>query len=102
MKNFRTYDVAMEFYRKCQSLHISNKVIKDQFERASLSIVLNLAEGAGRRTSNDRRRFYTMAMGSLEETRCLITLIGCEREVVALADKTGAHLYRLIQRPGGA
>ncbi len=47
MNNFRTHDVAMELYKECQKLKITNQAVKDQFDRASLSIVLNLAEGVG-------------------------------------------------------
>ena len=32
--------------------------LSDQFSRASLSIVLNLAEGAGKHSKPDKRRYY--------------------------------------------
>jgi four helix bundle protein len=102
MNNFRTHDVAMTLYKECQKLKITNLIVKDQFERASLSIVLNLAEGVGRRTKKDRKRFYSIALGSLEETRCILKIIESPQETLKLADKTGAHLYKLIQNPGGA
>jgi four helix bundle protein len=102
MNNFRSLDVAVELYRECQKLKFTNLVVKDQFDRASLSIVLNLAEGVGRRTTKDRRRFYSNALGSLEETRCILKLIESSHETLNLADKTGAHIYKLIQNPGGA
>ena len=45
MKNFRTYNLAKNFYRNGQGLRFKG-AIRNQFERASLSIVLNLAEVA--------------------------------------------------------
>jgi four helix bundle protein len=102
MNNFRTHDVAVELYRECQKLKFTNLAVKDQCDRASLSIVLNLAEGVGRRTTKDRRRFYSIALGSLEETRCILKLIESPQETLNLADKTGAHIYKLIKNPGGA
>jgi four helix bundle protein len=102
MNNFRTYDVAVELYRECQKLKFKNHAVKDQIDRASLSIALNLAEGVGRRTTKDRRRFYSIALGSLEETRSLLKLINSYSTALELADKTGAHIYKLIQNPGGA
>ena len=45
MKNFRTYDLAKDFYNDCKILKLQQP-LKDQFDRAILSIVLNLAEVA--------------------------------------------------------
>lgn len=76
MKNFKTYQLALTFYKKCRLIRIHNRNIRDQFERTSLSVVLNIAEGQGRITTKDRRRFYVIAKGSLQETQCLLDLMG--------------------------
>jgi four helix bundle protein len=98
-RNFRTYEMAKTFYQLCKSVRLHGPS-KDQFERASLSIVLNLAEGSGKPTAKDRKRFYSIAMGSLREVQALLDLQG-EMEMLEKSDKLGASLYRLIQNPGG-
>ena len=100
MKNFRTYELALELYKKCQTIRIGNAVVKNQFERASLSIVLNLAEGVGRITAKDRRRFYSIAMGSLRETQSLLMILH-QQELLKQSDSVAASLYKLILNPGG-
>ena len=76
-------------------------VIRNQFERASLSVVLNIAEGSGKRTPKDRRNFYSIAMGSFRETQCLLKILKQE-QLLKKYDKLGAFLYKLIQNPGHA
>src|SRR6516165_5615191 len=93
MKNFRTYQLAIEFYKDCQGLKLSS-IVRDQFDRALLSIPLNLAEGAAKPTERDRMKFYFIALGSMREVQTLLTLFG-NPTLVAKADILAAHLYRL-------
>src|SRR5919197_4236310 len=49
---------------------------KDQLDRASTSIPLNIAEGNGKFSAKDRARFFEMARGSaLECAACLDVLL---------------------------
>ncbi len=48
--------------------------LADQLNRAALSIATNLAEGNGRFTKNDRKNFFTIARGSVQECVPLIEL----------------------------
>ena len=48
--------------------------LADQFTRASMSIVLNLAEGAGKHSKPDKRRFYVTARGSATESAALLDI----------------------------
>jgi four helix bundle protein len=46
--------------------------LSDQLRRAALSIPLNIAEGAGKATDEDKRRFFSTARGSAMECAAII------------------------------
>ncbi len=95
--NFRTYDLAVEFYRLTLSLRLPRH-LKDQMSRAASSIALNLAEGDVRPTTADRRHFFSIAFGSLKECQAILSLLpAAEPATLELADKLGASLYRLVK-----
>ena len=97
MKNFRTYQLAKEFYGLTNTLNLPRH-LKDQLSRASSSIALNLAEGAGRFGTKDQKRFYHIAMGSLRECQAIIDLVGKSEDKVGIcANKLGGSLYKLIR-----
>ena len=98
MKNFRTYQLAKELYLECQGLKLPI-YLKDQLDRASLSVALNLAEGSAKHSPKDRMRFYQIAMGSLRETQAVLDIIKAE-EAFKKADQVAASLFRLLQNPG--
>jgi len=43
------------------------RFLADQLNRAALSVATNLAEGNGRFTKADRKNFFTIARGSVQE-----------------------------------
>ena len=95
-KNFRTYDLAVEYYKLCEGLRLPRH-LRDQLSRAASSVALNLAEGAGRATSKDQRKYFTIAMGSLRESQAVLDLgVPKGHAAAQSADKLGAHLYKLI------
>ena len=63
------YRIALEFQAIAGQLVPKRGYaeLRDQLERASISIVLNIAEGCGRRSPADKGRFYSMARGSATE-----------------------------------
>ncbi len=95
MKRFRTYQIALSFYKDCKRLRLQNP-IKNQFERASLSIVLNLSEGSAKPTRADRRKFYHISLGSLREVQTLLDIISDEA-LINQANILGGYLYKLCK-----
>jgi four helix bundle protein len=65
------YKVALEFLtfanRAAQGIPRGFAYLSDQLLRASTSIVLNIAEGAGKQSRADKRRYYLTARGSAGE-----------------------------------
>jgi len=49
------YRVARDFARLAQRLPIANAVLRDQWRRASISVLTNVAEGAGRVAKADKQ-----------------------------------------------
>jgi four helix bundle protein len=93
LQNFRTYQLAKEFYKDCEKIKCLAHV-RDQLSRASLSIVLNLAEGSGRTSSKDKARFYSIALGSFRESYSIIDLLD-QAELLKKYDFLGICLYKL-------
>ena len=82
------YKLALEFLVLADDLieHLprGRGHLADQLGRASTSIVLNLAEGAGKFSKPDKRRYYLSAAGST--TECAAILDVCVRLKLALPD----------------
>ena len=69
------YKLALEFQLQASSFALRRQpTLRNQLERASVSIVLNIAEGAGRRSPLDKCRFYSMARGSATECAGILDL----------------------------
>ena len=49
--------------------------LRDQWRRATLSAAFNLAEGTGRTTIPDKKRFYTMARSSVFESVAIMQIV---------------------------
>jgi four helix bundle protein len=85
--------LAIELFQEVQSLKLQNPV-KDQLRRASLSIALNISEGAGRTSRTDQKRFYSIALGSLRETQTLVKIIG-HQKLIKKYDRLGGLVFCL-------
>lgn len=84
-ENLEVYKKAYVANRKVYQLLKGNKNIpgyaKDQLGRASLSIMLNIAEGSAKFSNKDRRNFYVTARGSTFECAALISFLHDEGEI---------------------
>jgi four helix bundle protein len=71
------YRVAVDFHALAASICSGRRLgaLRDQLDRASVSIVLNIAEGSGRFTPADKSHFYLIARGSAMECLAALTLL---------------------------
>jgi len=98
--------LAVEIYRVTSSGRISRDFgLKDQMQRAAVSIASNICEGYERHSDAEFLRFLHIAKGSLSE---LVTQLEIAREVALITEdlvppieqqckKVGSMLTRLIQ-----
>ena len=93
------YRIALQAQAQAAALVPDDRrVLRDQLERASLSVVLNIAEGAGRRSRKDKRRHYAISRGSAMESAAVVDVIA--RRGLASADECArvrALYVRVVQ-----
>ena len=70
IRSLNTKVLYMLFTRKDFDSYLS-----DQFKRASLNALLNLAEGTGRMTNADKKRFYITARSSVFECVAILQVL---------------------------
>jgi four helix bundle protein len=69
------HDVTLEVYRRTKDFPSDERFgLTSQLRRACTSIEANLAEGCGRGSDDDFRRFVQMATGSASEAQCHLLL----------------------------
>jgi four helix bundle protein len=104
--NFRqtkVYILAKQFRKEILGIIKVNKldrILSDQINRASLSIILNIAEGFGRFHKTDKRNFYVIARGSVFEcVACLDIIYDSEipKKDLDMASELGKMLSGLIK-----
>jgi len=96
MAKFILYEKARESNKIIDRL-LKNKsihpILSDQLKRASTSIVLNIAEGNGRWTQKDRRRFFVIARGSVEECMAILDLLVDDEVITELENNQYRQKY---------
>ena len=89
-------ELVIESYKLMELLPTYERFnVCSQIRRAALSIKLNIAEGASRKTTTERRRFFEIARGSLIE---LDTAIGVCVELHLLSSENVAAAGNLIEQ----
>ena len=84
LHNFHAYRLALDFRREVLTLLPMKRVeLSDQLDRASISVALNIAEGAGRATPREQARHYTIARGSAVESLACLDLFDLESRSLA-------------------
>ena len=98
-ERLEVYRVALEFQAQAALLATrGDAVIRDQLRRASLSVVLCIAEGAGQRSRAQKRHLYGIARGSAMESAAIVDVLRV-RALVRPAEcrQSRALLVRIVQ-----
>ena len=103
--NLRIYPVVLELVRRLApslpALRARSGALGDQFERALISVPLNVAEGAYSRGRNRQARYHSAAASAREALACLETaqalgwIAPLEPETAALFQRVIGTLVRL-------
>ena len=71
--------------------------LKDQLDRAATSVVLNIAEGAGEFSKDEKQRFYRIARRSATETAAVLDILDRRRSVPStVLDPARELLVRVV------
>ncbi|MGE3845059.1 MAG: four helix bundle protein [Vicinamibacterales bacterium] len=98
------YRVSLEFQqlaaRLCRGRGLG--ALRDQLDRASVSVCLNIAEGAGRSFAAEKSHFFSIARGSATESGAALDLL-LARGLVSPADhrRARALLIRIVSMLAG-
>ena len=108
-ENLEVYKKAKAFNTEINSSIIRNKsldgVVKNQLRRASLSIVLNIAEGSSRFSKPDRKNYSVIARGSVFECVAIFDILKDTRlmktyefnELYSQAEQISKILFTMIK-----
>ena len=95
LHRFDAYRLALAFRSHVvRWLPLKRAELSDQLDRASLSIALNIAEGAGR-VGRDQSRHYAIARGSAFECLAVLDLLALET-APASSHEARVVLHRLM------
>ena len=107
-QKLEVYKKAKTFHQNCLNLLNDNKInktAKDQLNRASFSIALNIAEGSGRFSNPDRRKFFIISRSSVFECVAILDILHDSnhietticKEMLQYADELSRILYSMIK-----
>lgn len=86
-ENLQVYQLSLDWAEQveqlCRTKDELTHSFKDQFQRASLSIPLNIAEGNGRWHSAEKRQFFWIARGSVFECVPLLELLKRKKQITS-------------------
>jgi four helix bundle protein len=100
------YQCALQF--AALSFQILEKVprghaeLSDQLRRATISVPLNIAEGAGKTSDRERARYHSIARGSAMECAAILDLLRLqslvEPQVAATAKALSVRLVSMLSK----
>ena len=81
----------LEVFKKAKAFHSIillvlsknqfDSVSRNQLSRASMSVALNIAEGASRFTNRDKRNFYIISRGSVHECIAIFDILKDQNKI---------------------
>ena len=82
-----------------------DKMVVDQLNRASLSIILNIAEGSGKFSNADRKKFFIIARASIFECVAILDILHDENKIdtslfknqLVISEQISRILFTMIQ-----
>jgi four helix bundle protein len=99
-ERLHVYRAALEFQGVVAGIRLPPALrdLRNQLDRASASIVLNVAEGAGRHAVADKAHFYAIARGSAMESAAVLDILAARGAATPEAHKRGRGLLlRVVQ-----
>ena len=105
-EKLEVYKVSIEFVAWAADLVADlkgdHRNARDQLVRSSQSIPLNIAEGNGKRSPGDRRRFFEIAWGSAVESAATLDVLvctkACEKERVESGKALLVRIVSMLSR----
>jgi four helix bundle protein len=105
-ERFDVYAAALEFHLLAVAVEAQEgeAALRDQLERASASVVLNAAEGAGRIPHADKAKHYALARESAAECEAILDSLArrglAAPETAARGRSLLARILRMVTRLG--
>ena len=108
-EKLEVYQISIEFVSYVAGMACSlkgdHRHARDQLLRSSQSIPLNIAEGNGKRSLNDRNRFFEIARGSAMESAATLDVLvaagACSKDQIergkALVVRIVSMLYKMTK-----
>ena len=93
---FKVYSDSKNYFKKIliTSERIKNYSFKDQIRRASLSIILNIAEGSAKKSDIEFARFLEISIGALNE---VVACLDIMKELKKINEKEYEELIILSE-----
>ncbi len=90
----KAFSLNQEIYKFLKQNKVIPGYMKNQLGRASLSIMLNIAEGSAKISTKDRRNFWVIARGSAFETASLVKFLSSENKI---AEGSAKNIYSSLE-----
>ncbi len=92
------YRLVLDIYRETAGFPYEERFgLTSQLRRGAISVASNLAEGTGRGTQNELRRFASIARGAVHELACQLMVA---RDLGFLSSQEATHLLSSADRIG--